>query len=382
MPAATASEDIMIARKMLLLIATAAAAGALPGLGIAEEITPRDLTVEQNAVYLVQPAPATAADPLRVTAWVDQNDNTYTVGETVRLFVQANKEAYITVLDTGPSGKTVQLFPNASQADNHVKAGQTIAVPGLSSKTKIVASGPVGIELIKIVASTTADAVVAPARTVKAGDFLAVTGGAEATAKDLALAVAEAPKTGGEVDVYNKLIRTVEAVSAQPVAAAPPAPAPAPAAPAQPSATPAATTGTFTLQLGTDKSTYKVGDAIAIAVTPSETCHLTLVNINAAGQAVQLFPNKVMSNDLLQAGQTVLLPGAASDIKLQLQGPAGTETLVGVCSKDTETVLSQPVAVAEVFPRLGNGAEVTRSIAAIQSKPAVATTKITFTVSQ
>ncbi len=379
----------MIARNMLLLIAGAAAGAALPGLAIAEEIGPRDLTVEQSTVYLVQPAPSTAPDALHVTAWVDQNDNTYTVGETVRLFVQANKEAYITVFDTGPSGKTVQLFPNASQADNHVKAGQTIAIPGLSSKTKIVASGPVGVELIKIVASTSADAVVAPTRTVKAGDFLSVTGGAEATAKDLALAVAEAPKTGGEVDVYNKLIRTVEAATAQPVAPAQPAPASTPAqpaaasTPAQPAAaTPAAAAAGFTLQLGTDKPAYKIGDTMAIAVTASETCHLTLVNLNAAGQAVQLFPNKVMSNDLLQAGQTVLIPGAAADIKLEVQGPGGTETLVGVCSKDAQTVLSQPVAVAEVFPRLGSAADVTRSIAAVQTKPAVVTTQITFAVAQ
>lgn len=376
----------MIARTMLLLIGAAAAGAALPGLGNAEEISTRDLTVEQTTVYQVQPAPASAPDALRVTAWVDQTDNTYAVGETVRLFVQANKEAYITVFDTGPSGKTVQLFPNASQADNHVKAGQTVAIPGLSSQTKIVASGPVGVELLKVIASTSADAVMAPTRTVKAGDFLSVTGGAEATAKDLALAVAEAPKTGGEVDVYNKLIRTVEA-AAEPVAAAQPAPAPTPAPAAQPSAAPAATapaatTSAFTLQLGTDKTTYKVGDTMAIAVTPSETCHLTLVNINAAGQAVQLFPNKAMSNDLLQAGQTVLIPGANAGIKLQIQGPAGTETLVGVCSKSEETVLSQPVNVAEVFPKLGNATEVTRSITAIQSKPAVATTKITFSVSQ
>ena len=83
----------------------AAACLALPPAAHAQDGDPaaRDLTVEQTAVYTIQdPAPAVAApERLDVVAWVDHADNTYAVGETVRLYVKASKDAYLTVLNVG-----------------------------------------------------------------------------------------------------------------------------------------------------------------------------------------------------------------------------------------------------------------------------------------
>ena len=100
------------------LFATLLTAAACLGLAPAadagdDETTARDLTVEQTSVFSLQaPLPAaTAADGLNVVAWVDHADNTYAIGEAVRLFVRANKDAYLTVLNVGPTGNTTLLFP-------------------------------------------------------------------------------------------------------------------------------------------------------------------------------------------------------------------------------------------------------------------------------
>ena len=71
----------------------------------------KGLTVEQDGVFGVQAPSGAAAGRLQVVAWVDHADNSYAVGEKVRLFVQANKDAFVTVLNVAPSGATTLLFP-------------------------------------------------------------------------------------------------------------------------------------------------------------------------------------------------------------------------------------------------------------------------------
>ena len=55
----------------------------------------RVLTVGQTSIQALQaPVGASTANPLRVVAWVDHQDNTYAQDEQVPLFVQTNKDAY------------------------------------------------------------------------------------------------------------------------------------------------------------------------------------------------------------------------------------------------------------------------------------------------
>ena len=122
----------------------------------AERPLSRSLTVEQIAVYDVRPAarPAAAGDAgLEVLAWVDRPDYTYASGEEVQVFVETNKDAYVTVLNVDPAGTTTVLFPNRYQSDNFVTAGRTLRLPD-RDEFRIVVSGSVGAELLKVIAST------------------------------------------------------------------------------------------------------------------------------------------------------------------------------------------------------------------------------------
>ena len=163
---------------------------ALPGpLAADDGASARDLTVEQTAVFSVQApvVPAAAgAKPLSVVAWVDHADNTYAIGEAVRLFVKTNKDAYLTVVNVGPTGNTTMLFPNAFQTGQPgCEAGQTVQIPAAASGAQFRVSGPVGRELIKVIASTNPSPLFNPGQLTQSGAFTLIAGGGRAVARDL-----------------------------------------------------------------------------------------------------------------------------------------------------------------------------------------------------
>ena len=195
----TSSASTLLAAVCLVLPPAAQAAGD----------GARDLTVEQTAVHAVQ-APATAAGGtgrLSVTAWVDQADNTYAVGEQVRLYVKPSKDAYVTVLNVGPSGQTTMLFPNAHQKDNKIPGNQAVEIPSAASGASIKVAAPVGRELIKVVASTSPVPLFPAMKMRSAGPFATLDGGARSVARDLQVTMdTQANQEWGD---YNKVITTV-----------------------------------------------------------------------------------------------------------------------------------------------------------------------------
>ena len=195
-------------RRSGVAVLLAAGCLALPGGAQAAGDGARDLTVEQAAVHAVQaPAAAGGAARISVTAWVDHADNTYAVGESVRLFVKPSKDAYVTVLNVGPSGRTTMLFPNEHQKDNQVAGGRTIEIPSRASGSLIRVQPPVGRELIKVVASTSPVPLFPAGKMKSAGPFATLAGGARSAARDLQVTMDT--QANQEWDDYNKVITTV-----------------------------------------------------------------------------------------------------------------------------------------------------------------------------
>ena len=342
------------------LAATFAAAGLAPVPALAD--TARDLTVEQTAIYTVQASTPTAVAPagaLNVVAWVDHADNTYAVGEAVRLYVRSNKDAYLTVLNVGPSGNTTMLFPNAAQRDARVGANQTVEIPAQGSGASIRVGGPVGRELIKVIASTSPVPLFDAAKLTGAGPFSMVSGGSRSAARDLQVTM-DAQPASHEWDDYNKVITTI---ASRPVAAV----VPLVAAPSG-VAWPAAASG---LRIATDKTRYRLGEAVTVYASSEVPCYLTLVNIGSSGQARVLLPNAAQPQNYLPAGRTVVFPGAGSQLTVTPVGPAGVETVTGVCSADNRpVVMSDLVYGGRMFAPLGaaQGAS-TRDLAVVASEP-------------
>ena len=305
-----------------------AALGAGSAAGAQEE---RVLTVEQTAIQAVQAPPAvSASNPLDVVAWVDHATNTYAQGEQVRVFVQTNKDAYVTVLNVGPDGSTTVLFPNRYQTDNRVRANTVTEVPDPASRARIAVSGTTGAELIKVVATTRPAPLFAGTQLAQAGVFQTIRQRAQETARNLAVVMAEADTA--EWDVYDKVIRTVPQ---RPAAAVVPAPLPPVAGAGWPSAP-------FGLELAADRPVYRVTDPVTLMVKAEADCHLSLLNTGPGGASRLLFPNRYQQQTLIRAGQTVVVPGIGAAVSIVPLGPAGVEHVTALCRSGAGPVIGAP----------------------------------------
>ena len=312
------------------LVATLLSAVAASGISsspAADDSPARDLTVAQTAIFSVQaPASAAASPALSVVAWVDHADNTYAIGEAVTLFVRANKDAYLTVLNVGPSGNTTLLFPNAVQKDARVAAGHVVQIPAPDTGISIRVSDPVGRELVKVIATTSPAPLFEASTLAGAGPFATLEEDSGSVARDLQVTMDAAGSH--EWDDYNKVVVTV---ANRPVAAEPLALAPAGFV------WPSLATG---LRIATDKPHYRMDEAVSMYATSAVPCYLTLVNIGSSGRGRVLLPNAVQPQNLLPAGRTAVLPATGSGLEVTPVGPPGLETVTAICSMDNRPVVT------------------------------------------
>ncbi len=338
--------------------------GAVMAQTSSSEEFARDLTIQQRPIYQFVQQQQAAQRPVQsrvpVTAWTDRPDATYRIGEPVTISVRPERDAHITVLNVGTSGKTTVLFPNTMQRDSHVRAGQTLTLGAPGAGYNIVPQGPAGVELIQVIATsiplTLAELNLLGAQQ-GASPFVSLGRSGEEVARDLAVQV-----TGGQAaaagpsGLANLLIRVLP-LPAQTVGAPTPPPPPMmqqflsllqqagiPVAPVQqPQPAPAPTVGltqAITLPPGfaappliirTDKSVYSSQDTIQITVAALEECKLTLLSVGPTGQVAQLLPNPAQPETVLRPGQVTTVPPRGSPVAIRPRGQPGMETIVGIC---------------------------------------------------
>ena len=185
----------------------------------------RDLSPEQIDVERVKPPQS----DLRVEAWTDRTD--YKPGEILNLFVKTNMDAHVWVVDVGTSGKVHILFPNKFQTSNKVLAHQVVQIPGADANWRIKVGGPPGQELIKVIATTKADAIIDPTKLAELGSIYQYRDTAQSLTRDLGAVFAN--PQGGISATLEKFIRILPQDSMAPPPAGP-APRHAAATPAPP----------------------------------------------------------------------------------------------------------------------------------------------------
>ncbi len=321
------------------------------GPATAQPLSRDILTGDQQQIFDIQ----VPASDLTVHVWLDRADGRYALGQSMQMWVQTSKDAYITVLNVGTSGRTRMVFPNARHRDNYVPANQTLQLPGPNAPYSLQLGGPPGTELIKVLASTQPIDVLQASQANQTGIFRSAEGGSGQLTRDINTVVNQAPQVQwGQAD---KVIQVSVPGSQTPVAAV------QPIQPVQPGQSVAR------LQVTTDKPAYRLGDVMRIFVTADRPCTLTLVNIGTTGNSTVLFPNRFHTNNQIPAGVTVALPPPNSPVQFQLGGPPGTERLIALCRTDGQTALSgQMNFQTNAFQPLGNGEAVTRDINMLQTQ--------------
>ncbi len=196
---------------LLLAGSVLLAGGVTAGAAGQDESFTRSLTVEQTTIYDAGSASladvtTSGGDGLRVVAWVDRADYTYATGEPVRIYVETNRDAYVTVLNVDPAGRTTQLFPNPYQPNNFVRANRAMEVPDPASRSRIVVTGNVGDELLKVVASTNPVSLFEAQQLNDAGPFRVVRTQARRTARSLSVVMdGQQPAGGGATTASSGL---------------------------------------------------------------------------------------------------------------------------------------------------------------------------------
>lgn len=75
---------------------------------------------------------------------------------------------------------------------------------------------------------------------------------------------------------------------------------------------------------------YKVGDAFAVTVRTTESCYLTLINVDRAGRATVIYPNDFDTTNFLEAEKDLKVPADGAPFVFRLRDQ-GRETVVGIC---------------------------------------------------
>ena len=88
-----------------------------------------------------------------VRADVDRATRLYREGDLLTVQAASEADAYIYVLYKQADGKVFQIFPNATQPNNLVRARQTVQIPGKDDMFRWIIGPPFGKEYVKVIAS-------------------------------------------------------------------------------------------------------------------------------------------------------------------------------------------------------------------------------------
>lgn len=145
-------------RTALCSIAAALAglAALAPGQGIrppdapqtnAIVVTPNPPSYPPQPPVVVNPGPTLQAD-----VWTDED--TYYIGDSIRVRFRVNRDAYVYIFNTDAQGVTTQIFPNWYDQDNYCRGGATYTLPQRGYGYNLQVVGPPGTENVEIYAVT------------------------------------------------------------------------------------------------------------------------------------------------------------------------------------------------------------------------------------
>jgi hypothetical protein len=343
-----------------------------------DEAVQRQLSVQQVQAYQA----GSPTNTLTMEASFDRQNGVYGNGERVSVAVRVNEDAYVTIVTVGPSGKVVQLFPNESQPQNLVRANSPLQIPASSGSAQIVVGPPFGSELIKVVATTAPGGFIPASQLSGSGAFRSLVGDLDELVRNLAVATSSAP--GAKFAQHNLVLRTVAQAPAQTSTPAPLSAQPAPVQTAQaPALAPSLqnptagllpqTNNAILLAMATDKHTYRMGERITLAVTTMTACSLTVFDVNASGQARQLFPNTNVSANAIPAAQMTMVSGGTAPTVIDARGPVGVTSLIAVCSTDASPATVVAPDQTNVFTAIPSLEGFKKDLAQVATRPASGT---------
>jgi hypothetical protein len=127
-------------------------------------------------------------------------------------------------------------------------------------------------------------------------------------------------------------------------------------APPTPSPTPSPTP--FTIELKTDKNTYRIGELIVFTIRASRGCYVSLYDTTTTGEVFQIFPNRYATDNLIDGGQVYRIPDTSDAFDFEVTGPPGIERVRVVGTIQNVNVVDQKKVIpTEKFPKINQSAD-------------------------
>jgi len=304
----------------------------------AEEVGTRNITPSQQAFETIA-IPEEGQGELSIDLSVGGADGVFTLGDKLSLSLQTNKDAYVTVVNIGVNGVVTVLYPFGDIKDNLIKANTKTEVSGPGTGLDLVLTPPAGTDVVRAFASTKKIPLLDPALITKKGPVAQVT----RTARNITPQIQETiTETSGDVHwaMDEVLITSIEkgahlmaADAGQKVVVSKP----------------------FGFEIATDKLVYEIGEPIKVEVRTERDCNLTLLNFGTSGAVKVVFPNRLQSEPLIQAGKTVAIPGHPEELLLASAGPVGVESLVAICTAKGQAQIGEAAdVIANLFPKVSD----------------------------
>lgn len=251
----------------------------------------------------------------------------YRVGDELELKFRSNKDAYVTVIDIGTSGKVRTLFPNKWRRDNQVEKDKWYRIPHGDSDYTLKVKGPEGVNFVKVIATRDRfDFVPRTALEEGEGPFAEVKE-PETTVKDIAMELKKRNKAGWTESEAKFTIVSGRTASDEETDR-------------ERTASETEDEGVrFVTKLWTDKKSYRIGEPVTFYFYAAKDCYLNLINYGTSGKNRVIFPNRLQKDNFVKGGTTVEIPGAKDDrFVLRVQGPPGTERVKAVVTTQRSQV--------------------------------------------
>ncbi len=249
----------------------------------------------------------------------------YAIGDKVAFEFKANRDAYVTILDIGTSGKVHVIFPNKWHKSGKVVADRTYRIPGEDSDFVFRVKGPPGVNYVKAIGTMKESEwfgrealgddddpfyeVKDPARKIKDISMdLDKQGGEAWTEAETKINII--PRSSDEGDQEEDEDQGEE-YSRKDIDQDRPE-----------------------VKLWTGRKTYQIGEPVTFYFYSAKDGYLNLVDFGTSDKVHVIFPNRLQRDNFIKGGEVVKIPMKQEDeFRFRVKGPEGVEVVKAVFSE-------------------------------------------------
>ena len=112
--------------------------------------------------------------------------------------------------------------------------------------------------------------------------------------------------------------------------------------------------------------TYKNGDNLTLTVETTEDAYLWVFDTGTSGKVHQIYPNRYTTDNFVQAGMPIEIPGPDSEYQFTVSHPKGVELITIIASEEnlslTENLVDNAMATGPFFALQGNATSVAKDL--------------------